>query len=819
MKFTLSWLKTHLETDAPLEAIVDKLSMIGLEVEEVEDRAAALAPFTVGYVKEARPHPNADRLKVCIVETGSGEVQVVCGGPNARTGMKGVFAPAGSHIPGTDLELKKGNIRGEESNGMLLSEREVGLSDEHEGIIELDDDAPVGEPFARLLGLDDPVIDIAITPNRGDCLGVRGVARDLAAAGLGRLKPFEVPVIEGAGESPVKWRRDLPADRQDACPYVAGKTFHGVTNGPSPKWLQERLRSIGLRPISALVDITNFVTFDLGRPLHVFDADKLEGDLTMRMARDGEEILALDGKSYALDPEMVVIADEAGPHGTPQGIGGVMGGELSGCTEATTNVFLEVALFDPVRVAATGRRLGIISDARYRFERGLDPESADWGVAVAAKLITELCGGEASEATSAGEIPRGRRSVAFRPGRVESLGGCAVAEDEQRRILADLGFDVAKGSGGSGDASWQVGVPLWRPDVEGEACLVEEVLRLHGFEHLPMSPTVLDTTLPLPALSLSQRHEAAARTALAWRGMHEAVTFSFLDAASASLFCETPESLCLANPISMDLEVMRPSLLPNLITAAARNADRGFPEAALFEVGPEYRDDTPDGQVPVAAGVRSGESGPRHWSEAPRPLDAFDAKGDALAVLEACGAPTANLQATADAPGWYHPGRSGVLRLGPNVLAHFGEVHPRVLRRLGLKGPAAAFEVFLARVPAPRSAKGSAKGTSKSGGKAKPHLTLSPFQPLVRDFAFVVDEQVAADALVRAAAGADKALISGVALFDVYQGKGIEVGKKSLAIAVTLQPTEKTLTDPEIEAVSQKIVDKVAKVTGGVLRA
>jgi phenylalanyl-tRNA synthetase beta chain len=806
MKFTLSWLKTHLETDAPLAVVVDKLSMIGLEVEEVEDRAAALAPFTVGYVKEARPHPDADRLKVCIVETGAGEVQVVCGGPNARTGMKGVFAPAGSYIPGTDLLLKKGVIRGEESNGMLLSEREVGLSDEHEGIIELDDDATVGESFAKLLGLDDPVIDIAITPNRGDCLGVRGVARDLAAAGLGRLLPFEVPRIDVAGESRVKWRRDLREDLQHACPYVAGKTFSGVTNGPSPKWLQDRLRSIGLRPISALVDITNFVTFDLGRPLHVFDADKLKGDLTMRMARDGEEILALDEKTYALDPEMVVIADETGP----QGIGGVMGGELSGCTEATTEVFLEVALFDPVRVAATGRKLGIISDARYRFERGLDPEGADWGVSVAAKLITEICGGAASETTAAGEIPRERCSIDYRPSRVESLGGCAVAEDEQRRILADLGFELSDGAG-----SWQVQVPLWRPDVEGEACVVEEVLRLHGFEHLPMSPTVLDTTLPLPALSLGQRHVAAARTALAWRGMHEAVTFSFLDAKAAALFGETPESLRLANPISVDLEVMRPSLLPNLIAAAARNADRGFPEAALFEVGPEYRDDTPEGQVLVAAGLRGGESGPRHWSEPPRPLDAFDAKGDALAVLEACGAPTANLQATADAPGWYHPGRSGVLRLGPNVLAHFGEVHPKVLRRLELKGPAAAFEVFLERVPAPRSAKAGAKGS----GKAKPHLTLSPFQPVVRDFAFVVDEGVAADALLRAAAGADKALISGVALFDVYRGTGIEDGKKSLAVAVTLQPTEKTLTDPEIEAVSQKVVDKVAKATGGVLRA
>jgi len=799
MKFTLSWLKTHLETDAPLEAVVDKLTTIGLEVDTVEDRAAELAAFTVAYVKEARQHPNADRLKVCIVDTGNEEVQVVCGGPNARTGMKGVFAAVGSYIPGIDTVLKKSKIRGEASNGMLVSEREMGLSDEHEGIIDLPEDAPVGVPFTQVLGLDDPVIDIEITPNRGDCLGVRGVARDLAAAGLGTLKPFETPALGGFGESPIRWRRDLPGDLAEACPYVAGKLFRNVTNRASPKWLQDRLRSIGLRPISALVDITNFVTFDLGRPLHVFDADKVKGDLTMRMAREGEEIPALDGKTYRLDPEMVVIADETGP----QGIGGVMGGEPSSCTEATTAVFLEVALFDPVRVAATGRRLAIQSDARYRFERGLDPESARWGVEVAAKLITELCGGEASDTTAAGEIPAERREIAFRPERVASLGGLEVALDEQTRILADLGFGVTKTNG-----TLSISVPSWRPDVEGEACLVEEVLRIHGFEHLPLSPTTLDTALPLPALDLSQRREAAARTALAWRGMSEAVTFSFLDGAAADLFGGVPDSLRLVNPISSDLEVMRPAVLPNLITAAARNADRGFGDAALFEVGAQYRDDTPDGQVQVAAGLRAGARAPRHWAAAPRPVDAFDAKGDALAVLEACGAPVQNLQVTRDAPGWYHPGRSGTLRLGPGVLAQFGEVHPRVLRRLELKGPAAAFEVFLEAIPAPRA----------KDGKARPHLTLSPFQPVSRDFAFVVDAEVPADKLMRAAAGADKELIARVDLFDVYEAKGIGEGKKSLAIAVTLQPTARTLTDPEIEAVSKKIVDKVAKATGGVLR-
>ena len=799
MKFTLSWLKDHLETEAPVQEIADRLTMIGLELEELEDRAAELAPFTVGYVKEAKQHPDADRLSVCIVDTGNEEVQVVCGAPNARTGMKGVFAAAGAYIPGTDMVLKPGKIRGQASNGMLLSEREVGISDEHEGIIELPEDAPLGAPFAGVMGLDDPVIDIAITPNRGDCLGVHGVARDLAAAGLGKLKPFDQTPVPGAFKSPVKWRIDLPEDKADACPFVVGRFFRKVENRPSPKWLQDRLRAIGLRPISALVDITNYVTFDLGRPLHVFDAKKLKGDLTMRLAEAGEGVLALDGKAYTLDSEMVVIGDEA----AVQGIGGVMGGELSGCTETTTEVFLEVALFDPVRVAATGRRLGIISDARYRFERGVDPQSAIWGAEVAARLILELCGGEASEPVSAGTLPKPKREIALRPERAATLGGLDLPAKRQCAILADLGFELAEKNG-----KILAGVPTWRPDVEGEADLVEEVLRIHGFEHIPQAPLTLDTTLPLPAISLRQRRVAAARTALAWRGMNEAVTYSFLAGAQADLFGGIPDALRLANPISSDLDVMRPSILPNLAAAAAKNADRGLGDAALFEVGPQYRDDTPEGEDLVAAALRAGQSGPRHWDAKPRPVDAFDAKGDALAVLEACGAPVANLQVTADAPAWYHPGRSGCLRLGPKVLANFGELNPRVLRAFGLRGPAAAVEIFLQHIPEPKA----------KAGKQRPALELSPFHPVERDFAFVVDEGVPAEKLIRAAKGAEKALIAKVEVFDTYAGKGIEDGKKSLAIAVTLQPREKTLTDPEIQAVEKKIVAGVEKATGGTLR-
>jgi len=799
MKFTLNWLKDHLDTTASLKEITDKLSMIGLEVEGVEDRAESLKPFTVAYVKEARQHPNADRLRVCVVDTGKGEVQVVCGAPNARTGMKGVFAPVGSYVPGTDLTLKAGKIRGEESNGMLVSERELGLSDEHEGIIELPADAPLGAPFAEIAGLNDPVIEIAITPNRGDCLGVRGVARDLAAAGLGTLKPLKsAEPLAGSFESPIKWRRDLPADRQDACPYVAGRYFRGVKNGPSPKWLQDRLRAIGLRPISALVDVTNYVTYDLGRPLHVFDADKVKGDVVMRFAAPGAEILALDGNTYRLDDGMVAIHDDHGP----EGIGGVMGGEVSGCSEDTTNVFLEVALFDPHMVARTGRTLGIQSDARYRFERGLDPQSAMWGVEVAAHLILDLCGGEASQVVSAGGIPPETRKLGLRPERVAELGGITVDASRQAEILKRLGCAVAE----AGEVL-SVVPPSWRPDIEGEACLVEEVMRIHGYDAIPEVELPRDGYLPRAALTPAQRRVSAARTVLAWRGLYEGVTFSFVSRHQAELFGGGAEPLTLANPISADLDVMRPTPLANLAVAAVRNADRGFGDLALFEVGPQYLDDTPAGQATVAAGLRRGERQPRHWAGGARPVDAFDAKADAEAVLEACDAPVDKLQVTRDAPAWYHPGRSGVLRLGPKVLAQFGELHPRVLRALDLKAPAAALEVFLDAIPLPRA-----------GRQKRSLLELSPFQPVLRDFAFLVNEDVPAEKVIRAARGADKALIADVSLFDVYQGKGVEPGKKSLAIAVILQPRQGTLTDQEIEAVAAKVVAQVGAATGGSLR-
>ncbi|MBP5858035.1 phenylalanine--tRNA ligase subunit beta [Marivibrio halodurans] len=806
MKFTLSWLKEHLETEASLDEITTALTDLGLEVEGVENPAEQLAPFLIAHVTEAKPHPNADRLQICMVDAGDGKpVQVICGAPNARAGMKGVFAPAGAYVPGTDLLLKAGKIRGEESNGMLCSEREMGLSEDHDGIIDLPADAPVGAGFAAWKGLDDPVIEIAITPNRGDCLGVHGIARDLAARGLGRLKPFDATPVPGTYPAPIAWAR--AADIGDDCPYVAGRHFRGVRNGPSPDWLQKRLKAIGLRPISALVDITNLVTHDLGRPLHVFDAAKVKGEtLTMAKAEGGEEILALDGRTYRLEAGMTVIVDGNGP----QGIGGIMGGELSGCTEETTKVFLEAALFDPTRVAETGRKLGIDSDARYRFERGVDPASVDWAVEVAARLILELCGGEASEITRDGAQPDVTREITLNPAKLKSFGGADVPGEEAAGILERLGFKTR-----IADASITAVPPTWRPDIEHEHCLIEEVLRVHGFDAVPAVSLVrADGTLPQPILTLLQRRTGFAKRTLATRGMLEAVTWSFMPRAAAERFGGGDAAMQLANPISADLDAMRPSILPNLLSAARRNIDRGHADPALFEAGPAFRARGEDGQDLVVAGLRAGKTGPRHWAEAPRDVDAFDAKADVEAVLAACGAPVDKLQVSTDAPDWYHPGRSGCLRLGPKVLARFGEVHPGILRDYEIRGRVAAFEIFLEAIPEPKAK----KSTDKAGAKTRPLLKASTLQPVTRDFAFLVDADVPADKILRAALGADKQLVAAAGVFDIYQGAELE-GRKSVAISVTLQPVEKTLTDKEIEAVAARIVANVGKQTGASLRA
>ena len=797
MKFTLSWLKDHLETSATLEQILDGLLGIGLEVEEVEDKTKVLAPFKVAYVTLAEKHPNADKLRLCKVETEQGEIQVVCGAPNARTGMKGIIALPGAYIPGTMITLEKGSIRGQESQGMLCSERELLISDEHNGIIELDGDWPVGTPAAVALGLDDPMIYVKVTANRPDALGVYGIARDLAAKGLGTLKALQSSPVKGTFESPIKVTLDFADGDTTPCPLFVGRCIRGVKNGPSPVWLQRRIKAIGLRPISALVDITNYITFGYGRPLHVFDVAKVTGNIHARLAKDGESLAALDGKSYSLTPDMTVIADDAGP----EGIAGIIGGAHSGCSESTTDVFLEAAYFDPSRTAATGRKLGINSDARYRFERGLDPAFTPEGSEIATRMILDICGGEASHVVISGEVPDTARSFTLRSTRVKTLGGIDVALAEQSRILTSLGFMVTATLEGLSCA-----VPSWRPDVHGEADLVEEVCRIVGLDTVAMAAMERPNAIAKPVLNPLQKRMLAARRALAARGFNEAATWAFLPEEHAKLFGGGQPELKLANPISSELSDMRPSLLPNLIAAAGRNAARGLGDAMLAEVGHAYAGDRPQDETLRAAGLRRGDGESRNWQGGARAVDAFDAKADALAVLEAAGASLASLQVVAGAPSWFHPGRSGTIQMGPqNKLAYFGEIHPRVLAAMDVKGPVVAFEAVLNAIP-----------VAKSKGATRAALNASDLMPVTRDFAFVVDAYVEADKLVKAAKAADKALIADVAVFDVFKLDG---GKTSLAIEVTLQPRDATLTDKDIEAVSAKIVAGVQKATGGTLRS
>jgi phenylalanyl-tRNA synthetase beta chain len=820
MKFTLAWLGTHLDTTADAAAIAEKLSNIGLEVEEVIDRGAALAPFRIAHVVEAVPHPNADRLRACLVDPGDGSrISVVCGAPNARTGMKGVFAPPGSFIPGTGITLKAGEIRGVLSAGMLLSAREMGLGEDHTGIVDLPDDAPVGESYARWAGLDDPVIHIKVTPNRGDALSVRGIARDLAAAGLGTLKPWSAATVPPSFASPLRWAIAAP----DHCRYVLGRAFRGVANGPSPAWLQARLVAIGLRPINRLVDVTNFFTFDLGRPLHVFDMRKVHGPTLTMALGDGREFLALNGRTYAPGPEDCVITDAAGP----ESLAGIIGAERTGCDDATTDVFLEGAWFDPVRIALSGRRHGVTTDARYRFERGIDPALMPHAIEAASRMILDLCGGEASDVVSAGSPPAWERTATMRFERLATLGGMAVAPEEAAAILDRLGFTATARDA----SSLTVAVPSWRNDIaataaleqdsrlepdiaaraaqgctvaEPEADLVEEVLRIKGLDTIP--PVSMPAIAPVPPATLSpaQARTALARRTLAARGLAEAVSFAFMEKRLAALFAETPDALTLANPIAADLDQMRPTPVAPLLLAVARNLARGAAAAHLCEVGPGYVDATPTGQRLVAASVRAGQP-PRSWAGAAQP-DALDAKADALAVLAACAVNFDGLITAAEAPAWYHPGQSGVLRAGRPLLATFGTVHPRVLAALDIAAPVVAMEVFLDAIPEHKR-------------RRKPAPDLPAFQPVRRDFAFLVATDTPAEAVLRAARGADRTLIAHAALFDVYQGDKIEAGRKSLGVELTFQPRERTLTDAEIEATCARVVAAVAKATGATLRA
>lgn len=802
MKFTLSWLKMHLDTDASVDEIADTLTDLGLEIEDVVNSLDTLAGFTIGKVLKAEKHPDADRLRVCQVATDQGEKQIICGAPNARAGITVVIAHPGTYVPGIDTTIQVGKIRGVESHGMMCSEREMELSDEHDGIIELPS-GEVGDSFSEWLAANDPtkvdpVFEIAITPNRPDALGVRGVARDLAARGLGTLKPQEISAVVGSYPCPIGVTID--EDTLPSAPLFTGRLIRGVKNGPSPAWLQAQLKAIGLRPISALVDVTNFFTFDQNRPLHVFDADKVDGDLRVHWAEEGAKITALDDKEYAFGSETMAISDNNGP----ESIAGIMGGAETGVTEETVNVFLESAYWNPVTIARAARKLKIQSDAKYRFERGVDPAFTQDGLEMATQMILDLCGGEASEVVVAGAVPDTSRSYRLDTDRVQSLVGMKIPADVQRKTLEDLGFTL------DGD---QASPPTWRPDVLGEADLVEEVARIASLTKLEGKPLArVGAGVPRPILTPTQQKEQIARRTMATLGYNECVTYSFIDKASAELFDGGDEARRLENPISSEMTHMRPALLPGLLQAAARNQARGFSDLALFEIGAAFHGGEPGEQHLLVTGLLVGQWAPKDAHGSARGVDVFDVKADAEAVLSALGAP-AKAQIMRGASSWWHPGRHGVICLGPKkVLGVFGELHPRVLREMDVKGPAMALTLWPNEIP-----------PARKKAKARRAADIRDFQPVERDFAFVVDEKVEALSLINAAAGSDKALITDVRVFDVFDGAKAAAqlgeGKKSLAITVRMEPRERTLTDEEIEAVSKQVIAKIEKTTGGVLRS
>jgi phenylalanyl-tRNA synthetase beta chain len=818
MKFTLSWLRDHLDTDAPLGKITDTLSSIGLEVEGVEDRAAALAPFRTARIIEAVKHPNADRLRACRVDIGTGEeISVVCGAPNARTGLHVVFAPPGAYIPGSGITLKIGEIRGVQSAGMLLSAREMALGEDHDGIVELPDNTPVGVPYAQLAGLDDPVIEIGVTPNRGDALGIRGIARDLAAAGLGRLKSWEPDAIPAQFETPIQWSIEWP----EACPWILGRSIRNVKNGPSPDWLQRRLDAIGLRPISALVDVTNFFTFDLGRPLHVFDADRIAGHRLILRPGSNTPFRALNGRDYTPAPDDLEIADAE----NPVSLAGIIGGETTGSTDGTTHVFLECALFDTVRIALTGRRHQISTDARQRFERGVDQALLPRAIEAATKLILDLCGGEPGTVVAAGAEPHWHRTATLRFARLKDFGGATIAPDSATGILRRLGFDEVSRNA----THVTVAVPPWRNDIatitpldqpatldaaragpaqegakliEPECDLLEEVLRIAGIDAIPPMSMLSGQAVPPSTLSPRQARTSLARRLLAARGLAECVTYSFGAGEEMAAFGETPASLAIKNPIAADLDRMRPTPLATLVTAARKNLNRGAGLIALFEIGPGF---VQRGEKLIASGLRAGAP-PRHWQSTPDHAGVMQAKADLYALLAALNLPMDALTVTRDAPSHYHPGRSGVVRQGPKtVLGTFGELHPALAARFELGTTASAFELDLGAIADPKRRRRGAPD-------------LPPLQPVARDFAFLVEDSVTAETLLRAARQADRALIQRVGIFDVYTGDALPPGQKSVGVEVVFQPRERTLTDQEIEAACAAIVQSVAKATGARLR-
>ena len=794
MKFSISWLKEHLDTTASVDEIAETLTKIGLEVEEVFNPASKLDGFVTAEVETYERHPDSDHLGLLTVNTGKEKLQVVCGAPNCRQGLKGIFAPVGTVIPCYNEVLKVGKIRGVESFGMMCSEKELGVGEDHNGIIELPADTPIGRPAAEVLHID-PVIEINITPNRAECLGVRGVARDLAAAGLGKLKPLKIVKTDGRFKSPI----DVKVEDFAACPVYVGRYIRNVNNkAETPKWMKDRLTAIGLRPISPLVDITNYINYDMARPLHVFDADKLKGDITVRMAKDGEKFVSLEDKEYALDDKSLGICDEEGV----QCLGGIMGGAAKGCSDETQNVFLECALFTPECIARTGRKFGIDSDSRYRYERWVDPKSNILGSDYATQMILDICGGEASEVVIAGSEPEDERVACIRPSRIKDLIGIEVSKEKIVEILNNLGFKTSEENGKIKAVS-----PTWRGDIEGEHDLVEEVVRMIGLDSIP-AESLPHGKFPKQVLSPAQRRAVTLKHELASRGMYETVTWSFTDSNLAKDFRKGKEPVLLFNPIAADLDEMRPSVLPNLLLAVKNNTARGYGNVALFEVGPEFYGRKPGEQNQVAAGVRCGMTAKKDWNGSARAYDVFDAKADALAAIAAANGPFENAQITLDAPAYYHPGRSGTMRLGKNVLAYFGEIHPGVLKKFGIKQRVMAFEVILSNIPLPRS----------SNDKARKKLELSAFQPVDKDLAFVVDKTVPAINLMTVAKTADREFIADVRVFDVYEGENLPEGKKSIALALTFQPKEKTFTDQDIENLMNKVIQEMKKKCNAELR-
>ena len=798
MKFTLSWLKEHLDTTVSLRDITDKLNSIGLEVDDVVNLADTLKDFKVAKIISAEKHPNADRLKVCSIDTGADvPVQIVCGGPNARAGINVVLASPGTEIPSNGMVIKKSKVRDVESLGMLCSASELGLGEDNGGIIELPDSAEIGGNVAQALNLNDPMIDIDITPNRPDCLGIRGIARDLAAAGLGTLKPLKDQQVNKSGQSPIRVKFDFPTESANACPLFVGCYIKGVKNGPSPDWLRNKLTSIGAKPISKLVDVTNYMTFDRARPLHVFDADRIYGDLTLRLSQGGEEFKALDEETYNLAKDDIIICDEK----EIVSLAGVMGGLDSGCQDDTINVYVECALFDPIMITKTGRTHNIISDARFRFERGVDPVSTLSGMEKAIEMIVDLCGGTASELVFTGQEPTWQHQTTLRLSRFKKLTGFSLAPEQMITYLEALGFNVRQN-----DSSLICDVPSWRADITREEDIIEEIIRLHGIDNLPaVDLPVIDHTFHSP-LSIRQIRSHATRRQMAKRGLKEAVTWSFISEKQAAVFGGLKEELKLLNPISQDLSHLRQSIVPTLLEGVHKNLNQGLGHANLFEVGPVYTSLADDGQALCLTGVRSGATCTDHWQKKAHNFDVYDVKADLLAALAECGVSADNVQIGTETPSWYHPGRSGVIRQGfKQIFGYFGELHPNVLKNLDIDVPVMAFELFISNIPEKQKPK-----------KAKYEPSI--YQPLERDFAFVVSQDIAAEQVLEAAQKADPKLITNVSLFDVYAGKGIPDDHKSLAIKINIQPIQATLTEEEITQISNKVIANVEKKTGGKLR-